>query len=613
MATYYVNRNAFVNGSGTQESPFNTLAAVLAVVDSNDTVYLSGVFNGETLALTSKHGTRWYQWPIPDSQGATVVARAKIRGITRITSANWTDNTDGSYWATLATVPIGVTYNYGSRLIEDYNGNENRTNSLLKPAVNQAACAATAGTWFHDAGANRLYVNPIPGGAAPTSALSDYSWCKSGNAWVFTTSDNGVIDGIWFEAWIHNAAANGQGVDFQTCDGWTVRNILGRDIGYHLVSFSGNSCSNNTGENIVMHGCAANGGTCIAVYSGGTAVEGCQLRDCEFHLSPTLYYDETVVVPNMGYAGWITHGTGSVGGCKVTRCTSIGYEGTSYPLASCWITTDGGTSPAEDDRQDSNTYEVIVSDSRAINCSRMAVSRPTAHVRCYLDLSKSATFVPSTNAAVTIGNNNVVDALFVSTVIVADTTGITAGAVVRLDANTGGTDTYCTFINCIVANLATTVPTVTGILRRQEADANFVAIQTVFSQAATNNSLRFITGNTTDNSNFSFTDCWYYNIPVAFASGYSPVSGLGTQAQWAAAIDANGIYAVNPGFTSLPTNAEGAGGSELRTSTKIVSPGPEGINRLSYDGRYGAYQYGEESAGLEDQGKHRPTWRRFAV
>ena len=86
----------------------------------------------------------------------------------------------------------------------------------------------------------------------------------------------------------------------------------------------------------------------------------------------------------------------------------------------------------------------------------------------------------------------------------------------------------------------------------------------------------------------NFRDCWYDNIGDGT---YSQNTNLNLQSEWSSVIDGNGVYDIDPGYTSI-TDLTPALTSALRTTKKTTTwPTPRmGINGNAYDGSYGAYQ-----------------------
>lgn len=626
MATLYANANAAINGSGTASSPFNTLSAVTSAISSGDTVYLSGTFRS-AMAMTDVTGTSWLQWPMTGQPGEfSTISQAVITGRVRVSAGDWTLDEGTTYSTPLASPPVTVMWEYASRRLPDRNGALNITNAALAAAASLATCRSTRGTWFHTSGV--LYVNHPEAGAAPNTTTDTYEYVRAGNGMVLTRCHNTTIDGIDFDCWPQNSSGQGQPIDWQTATGCSVRNCEFIDFGYHAISFSGTACANNTIEDCRFWGIAANGGSVVVFFSSSSAVSNNVGRRLECHCNPTLQHNltgglRTPLVTSMGYTGLLSHGsaTFSASGVVYIDCDVHAYhviDGVALhlgPGVSAWSGTDGGTSPASGDRLNPRAYELVFERCRAFFCARIAINRPTAMLQCYADLTNAVNYTPSTNAIVTYNNSNVCDGLIAGSVIVGDTTAISsAPAVIRAGSASGAC--RVSLVNSLVADRNTTAGVAgTGLLRRQQATAIFESTQSVYAHAAESANLKLISGNNTGTlgEHIIFDQNWYYNIHPTNATGYSPITtpaDLRTKTIWAASVDVNAVYEVLPGFTSPPSNMEGAGGSELRTRRHFMAGGVEGINRLAYDGHYGPYQYGSEVVSNIIEGITRLSWRK---
>lgn len=93
-----------------------------------------------------------------------------------------------------------------------------------------------------------------------------------------------------------------------------------------------------------------------------------------------------------------------------------------------------------------------------------------------------------------------------------------------------------------------------------------------------------------DGTGHTFRDCVYWNVT---ATAWSSNTALNATAEWAAVVDTNGIVpAANPYATTAGTGTLEPTAAVKALTKRVATHAVLGVNRLPYDGHYGAWQYG---------------------
>lgn len=598
---------------GTITAPYTDLATAEAAMSAGDTLVMGGTFREtvtfdlDTLAIRG-----WTADEVANVPGATAT-RWVVRG-DRI-ATGWA--ADGTYTNTFvpstggpASKPRGVVIDWDTRVWAD-----GRHNAHLDEAANASACNSTAGTWYWNT--DELLVNP-PAGVT----LSEHvvAWCGTGSG-IILEGDNGTLTGGEVYLCVDTDSGNGYGVKGSAVEGWTITDVHARDCGYHHIGYAVGKCDTNW-----MVDCTAIGGnyTCdsyFICYSSSGDLANSGGINCVAKLSPLLKYtavegseaftdyirgpsaaapDQTAFGSHTGGSEVIANGGVLWKNCRVEK---LSVNNTGYR---CQVFSNGqdGTEPA--DKDDPATYSI-----RFVDCdlqgdwitigqgtSSSNFTGSVAFDRCSIDLS--TTLTSSVNS---LGTPNSVYCnrfwvLLRSSTLVGETGSGTTAGLIRIRGTTNDKDVI-RFSNSSIRAAGSTY----CILNRMDGNTEGRSVQSVFSSAS---NILLYGGNTTASAGtYNHTKDWYGSTITAFGRG----AAYDTQAEWASAVDANGVYAEDftGQFADLATLEPGRG-SRLATVRDITanSGQPIGVNGYGYVGNAGAWQL--PLPAIADRGRGR-DWR----
>ncbi|GEM_PF-4915690 len=564
---FYVDGNQPTNGTGSESNPFNSLSSVPARNDSE--VFVAGILRENVQWTGLRRGTVVHQWPSRP--------QAEVRGDVIVPPEAWI-STNGIYYTTVSETPVSAVWNWDENI--DALG---RHFGHLREVSSIQQCRDTAGTWYSDVPASRVYLHPPPG-AQPPDQGDVYAWIRSGCGLSISNGDGLTIDGLQFRLWSDPNPGNGYGIKCNDGIDAVISNCLFEDCGYHSVGFVGDVCRNN--KLIACIGRGLHGRSNHFVFYAATDhVSGCRAQDCEAHLYGILDWQGNPLDVEDRIGGYYTHTGG--GGAEVRdleffRCKAIGYEGATGNAFGA-----GQTTPSVSDGRDVEAYPVRYVECVAENCDFSNVEGFVSFVRCRLDFRRAAVTGGITHSCLMFNRSG-------TQVVIQSSEFIT-----RLDGTNASRAIWVKNPDDVLYLLGVTFydEYPNGGNRsfiRAGDQGRVIAEQCVFASAASTYLTNGATTHTPDN--FDFMNCWYFGV----GNGrYSSSATLNERSEWAAQVDEKGWYDVNPGFKHPPLDlAPAVDGPLWRVRVPLSGVSRIGISGIAYDGRLGAYQYGWPIARL---------------
>lgn len=558
---WFVDGDAATNGTGTSDSPFNSLRQVPEGL--GQMIFVAGTFRESAAWGGDRRDNVVRPWP----------GRAEpvIRGDVLVPPDQWSARADGLYSTLVVSAPVSVVWNWDANI-----DGQGRHFGHLTAAASYSLCRSTPASWFYESTLGALLVNP-PLGAAPPDVGDVYSWVRSGNGLALQAPERVTVDGLTFRLWSDPDSGNGYGL--KVADGifTTVSNCSFDDCGYHSAGFIGNRCVGN--RFVACIGRGLNGrSNHFVFYSNGDDISGCAAVDCDAHLYGILDWTGAPVSSSNRCGGFFTHTGASalVRDLEFRGCRAFGYEdaiGNSFGS--------GMSSGQAADSRNPATYPIRIVECEAINCDFANIDGHAAFIRCRLDFRKASRTGGNSGACLLFNRTGTQVALESCEIITRlDGTYATRAIWVK---NPGdrlymlGVTFYDEYAQ----------PASRSFIRVGE-DAFAQAEQCVFSAVDPMYLTNGATTHTTDN--FDFITCWYDGI----AEGqYSASPLLNEKSEWIALIDGAGMYDVEPDFAGAPENlAPKVNGPLWRWRVPLQGVSRLGISGKEYDGRSGAHQFG---------------------
>ena len=569
-------------GTGDGSSSGNAASAFASVtIADGDTVYVKGQSRGVPVTIT-QDGVTVRPWPdTPASQ------RPWLRGDIQITSGNWTDETDGTFSATLATKPNAVFWNIATNI--DANG---RHFGHLDESGSLASCQATEGTWYHQSGT--LYVHPATAdGAADPDNGDDYSYTVTGQNGLEMSGDNATCKGLRSSFWTTNASAQGYGF-YMRGDNPTIEDLRADDCGYHGIGLVTAAKTKARAYRCSVWGAAD---TQWVIHTQTGELNDVKLYECSAHMYSRLGTDGQPLGEDE-FEGFYTHGASgedTVRDIELHRFRWIGYGGYNGSLAS------GDNIIRATDYDDPETYSVRCYDCEAVGVGKLTLGGAPdcefAFIRSKLDFTDSLTGAEQpTDSAIRLHTGTSLGLFACSITSFADYTDTDTmlqmvGSCRVTIANSAlflnGTNVACSFFDSSVWN---------SIGRLNVYGTVFVAPTATGAELFKIHNGQLITA-LDGGTLIQFEGCWYDGI-TAFDG--RALNNYDTPAEWQAGVDATGVYDEPAGFIRIGDRYEldpaGNASSRIREASDRPSVTiTQGINKRNYDGRVGPLQGGESS------------------
>jgi len=577
---------------GSAVTPKQTIAAVNTFLSANptdSTVFLAGKFQlGQAILATFLTDVTIKQWP-----GQT---QAQVRGDVPVTTWAATGPSGEFEAAGPTSIPASVVWNW-----DDNTHSDGRHFGHLVPGTFDSLAA---GEWGYDAASDALQVrlpSTVPGGAdSDPDDLTEIAWTSANTvAGIEIEGFDVLVDGLHVHLWVGAGAycisLNGGGGKN------SVNNCVCFDGGFHVIGCHADVLSGHL-TNCTAGGCREAAGTTFVSYGDEGPTFSGTFKNNRVLAGGLLTDTDTTVMtggssgPNS--ASYIIHtdNTIPVSDYVASDCTFIGNQ-----QCSGFAITLRGLYDEVGDVNDGETYPVRFYDcaflgyGRTISCQGSAVRSRVALFRCRMVMDSASLGVGSGTA------HGV-------TVETADSTVyMECCSMVMIQGAGGNASRQCLFIaaaqTIVAVNCSFYLENSTGsnscTFRFSGSSGFLTLIQCVMQVSSGSEDRRLVRGDANsffdDGSGKDIRDCWYDN----FASTvYAQNSNMNTLAEWTALIDSNGIYDVDPGFTST-SDLTPSDTSALRTTKKKIPWGTPrlGINKRPYDGTYGAYQFGVAGGG----------------
>jgi len=569
----------YCRAGGTLRPGKTYATPALVYIQNKDGVTLQGFWPGETGACT-------------------------IRGDIDITGESWANDAGDRYVATLGTltappvynasnVAVGVTWNYDASV----NGNGHRFGHL-RHVASAAAVTSTAWSFFWDDTEKDLYINLD--GADPASGTVTIVNAHDKSLIGIDGCADAVVRGFRLE--VCPAYVEAYGVFMNQCAGGLVEDLDCEDVGTHAVTWWNCSGANST-RRVSGAGMTIDGKWIVHYTPDDNPITGARVRGCVWTpkgwLNPLGAQVEALNGQSLGFAHAVS---------STDRVLSVQYEACTAAGVAAYLTV-GAASAVPFDVQNvaavdaGDAWDYTAYPFRAVGCTvtgwGIMGQLPGGYIayhRCRIE--QTATLLgPVTDGLLRYVLTGAGRMLFSSSELS-----------INLDAgNVGNYESYAAtrfnvatqnfhWLNCTIWN--------PGV----EAATNFRAFFTynvnqpqfhvrgcIIGHAnETNVSALCVGDGSVSAANHDFLDNRYIGINDANGR-WSQNGSFNTEANWVASVDTTGDELASSPFAAAPANFKLLPASGLRTSDKSVrsSPAPAfGFNGRTYDGTYGAWQYG---------------------
>lgn len=236
MATYFLKRLTGSDaGDGSQGSPWKTWAKVISAgaLVAGNRFYLAEASN-EPITITDVSNVWLRQWAGYDRWG--VDNRTAISG--------WTLDTGTTYYATLS----GATTIW--MVVVDWDSASKHASGdyqcALKPQTSLANCRSTSNSFFHDTGANRLYVNN--GTGSPAGQVVEYAKAVDGIKVSGTAALVSGVSVVGPRVVLAGDAASLYGIKMQNTTACALRGHECVQCGWHATGFTSYGVLDCTGN-----------------------------------------------------------------------------------------------------------------------------------------------------------------------------------------------------------------------------------------------------------------------------------------------------------------------------------------------------------------------------
>lgn len=599
--------DVFVDGAlgndgnaGTAAAPLRTLAGMSTFFTNNpsdSTAFLAGTFDGEqTWDLSNLTNITIRQWEDPDRLPCIIRADTPLTG-------TWT-LLAGEYWHPYVheALPHAIMENWETRL--DANGVnlgfmdvEGVISGIGSLAVNE---------WASDLAANRVYVRMYdddspndftmslvgPGQDVPTFTGCTGVTLIDLQIWLFMRA----VDGS-------QAAATGGGFRFLQCSNVTIEGCTFRNCGENAININGGAGSSGyliTG--CTVYGQGVQGGFFGTGLTANTDVDDIVIE--KFTHYATLHLDRngvpftaqaTVGVNRCPRCFWF-HAESDTPGDLTNIIVRNGFIN-GYNDAIFCRGDNPNISPVDD--EDFSNYPVQVSNVRCIDMRSIiqtvdgadpaGTDYAIAFKRCEFHCPNMSTEIVAGQARVQtslIMARDTQPMYFESCDISCDPGNADGTSLAH-----AGVAQNLYFFNCIlnITNTGTTLRSV-FLIDAVSAVENIKCHQCLIITGGAR-PIVLVTGGSFVAANFDFLDNWYEgNSEVAMSDN----AAFFSEAQWLAGIDIGSIFNIAPELINPPTNQEGIlnGNNQRKTRKVVLTARNPGINRNTYSGNYGCYQYG---------------------
>ncbi len=589
MADLYVHAQDGADANpGTAASPKQTISAVNTFLSANptaSTVFLAGKFQlGQAILATFLTDVTVQQW---DGQ-----TQAQVRGDVPVTG--WTVVSGSIFVADGPTsIPASVVWNWDENTHAD-----GRHFGHLVPG---SFASLAEGEWGYDAGSDTIRVwLPSEAGVSDPDDLTEIAWTSANTvAGIEIEGFNVLVDGLHVHLWVGAGAycisLNGGGGKN------SVNNCVCFDGGFHVIGCHADALSGHF-TNCTAGGCREGAGTTFVSYGDEGPTFSGTFRNNRVLAGGLLTDTDTTVMtggtsgPNS--ASYIIHTDNviPVSDYVASDCTFIGnLQCNGFAITLRGLYNEVG------DVNDGETYPVRFYDcaflghGRTISCQGSAVRARVALFRCRM-------VIDSVSLGVGSGTAHGV------TVETADSkVYMECCSMVMIQGAGGNSSRQCLFIaaaqTIVAVNCSFYLENLAGsnscTFRFSGTSGFLTLIQCVMQVSSGSEDRRLVRGDANaffdDGSGKDIRDCWYDNFASTL---YAQNSNMNTLAEWTDLIDPNGVYDVDPGFTSTSDLTPSVTSALRTTKKKVAWDTPRlGINKLPYDGTYGAYQFGTAGSG----------------
>lgn len=591
MADIYLDSGGSDSNDGTTFALAKlTIAAAITAAGTTGRILHSGRIEGAG-TVTSGSGFRAEQ--TPGKARAIVDGRRTLAGV-------WTDTGGadaGTFWTTLSGSTPATDVAIGDPVFSIAPATNGGVIGWFQPLLAVKASVvlmrATTYSYFHDTGANRLYVR-TDGVATPvnTGALTAIRWCPVSNGLTFATAaTNCSVKGVTF--WC-NRGSTAYGLQFIVPSGCVSEDNVFLEQDLHGVGMVTGPTTDCVVRRCAFIGMGNTGSGCVFHATGGV-ITNCVAEDNTFTVRPPLDRTGAAVGTPANVSGLECHAAGSaaITGLLWRRNKITIVDPGSSGVVRPWILLDGAV---PSDKNNPDTYGIRIQDtivSGAINFTIGSVAN-YAMERCSVDLMQSGRVRFGNPIACTGTSTSYFCARATEFLFDSDFPSFLgdAGYLIALTLNHNVSLINCTlFDNGVDATAPfgawftwNDYATFTGI--------NVVAHRCIFATAG----VKPLYLNYGDNSNLGaardFVDNLYSPMADGYLSLYAPID---TQAEWTSLVDTKATFGTNPGVIKNPRvngdiNQASEAGTTLATTADVTPTA--GVNGLPYSGHRGAWQYG---------------------
>ncbi len=584
---------------GSASAPYATFAEALELAESQAVlVKWAGVARiydasaGAGLEITDAHSGRltiqpWYDCA---DHGFTDEMPAMYLGV-EIEAFGAPDGTSTNCYrlAGLSSKPAGVACGWLTRTTA-----AGVRKGWYQERSSLAACNSNAGSWYwdgtllwvHDEASANLQADPSPNGHA-------IEWFRTGQG-ILLSGCSGVrlVDlSVW--ATVDPANAQGYGIRLDGCEDIQVVSCRSIDCGYHSIGAAGSKSIDILFDSCYSEGAAPTNDSYQVFYGGSVDVSGCIANRCEVVARPLLRWDATDAAP--------TFITTAAGAAAASQTAFTAHTGTGFVIAAA-----GGVRHIECSVRPA--FSVSLTGSfRTIGFGNGSESAPAANPLLFDDYAYqidggsfecAGVFVGTSGAAaiavrnaflygpdsVDVGGADGTNNMFVR--LPSVTGGVTmllVGCVIMAESSAGGSLVRMLGTSTLYDRSNTWIALgSTGVTHSRSSGQTIDSDQSVFVGSAR------ICGGSTTGTGFSYVAGVY---PTGLAN-YGPSAATNSEAEWAVH-DSAGTFVADSASFNASTGEPDAGTFARITQTAPVQLMASGINGKLWDGRYGAFQYGD--------------------
>jgi len=641
MAKYYWNATTGNDSNdGSVGAPYLTFnaanpAATVAALASGDVISLTGMFRPDISSAALFNAFDGLK--ISGKSNITVTSGNGSfvgNGVSHAASISvpWFTADDIIYTGTVATglsvAAIAVNF---SQTRNDILGNPTVYTGILREAALIGDVSTTTNSWFYDSATGVITIN-CPN-ANPNSQGAYVCLQTDEQGIKFTSGSNNTVQNLTTELTGFESNTGGYGVQGDSCTNMLVQNMRIIFGGYHGVGFIGTTNNSNKIKNSYFYGAGNVNHTQTVHYTQATRnVIGGIVDNCYFSIYGPVDPSGVMHTGYTGISATYCHTTTDdaskprVQSYDCTNCTYVSIADSAGTLSTG--TACSGSDPlsmpstATEERTFSS-YNIRYSDCQIYGALKFGGGGSGSAVNTPLsDYPGGIAFrriKHSTTAIVNPYNTGVVWVGWASTPAVGGNpkqcTQLLESCEFNFDLQAGGnfvlffggvTDNSSKkqiFIDCtVIDSTARTGNAFSYAVNASIANANvnkFILKGCIYYKD--HSSTRSLFAGKTDTTNATIlttidaTNNWYYNTggTLNYVNNTVAAPNMDSQAEYQAAMDPNGIFAVLPQFTNSATNGEPLAGGNIRSNKNSpLTPTPgNGINSRKYARNYGAYQY----------------------